>query len=147
MKAAFDAALMKATENGRYMEATECRYPFGCTSVSNGGVLVDQQLLRSARNAAGPEDCATVVGIDIQMRKLEGHLDSRQRLECHGLRSSRRIRCRLGSLSLLSATVFIIDEQHVEIHRLVGIRLRIRRALEIAEDDVGRRWRPLIDDS
>ena len=65
------AALAKATQDGRYMEATECHYPFGCTSVSNRGVLVDQQLLRSARNAAGRGDCATVVEIDIQMRKID----------------------------------------------------------------------------
>jgi hypothetical protein len=65
------AALTKATENGRYMETTECHYPFGCTSVSNRGVLVDQQLLRSARNAVGRGDCARVVEIDIQMRKID----------------------------------------------------------------------------
>jgi hypothetical protein len=31
----------------------------------------DQQLTRSARNAARRGDCTTVVGIDVQMRKID----------------------------------------------------------------------------
>jgi hypothetical protein len=68
------AALAKATEDGRYMEWRECHYPLGwrdCESGSNRGVLVDRQLTRSARNAARRGDCATVVGIDMQMRKID----------------------------------------------------------------------------